>query len=160
MKKVYLLIIQLLIAASLSAQAYTINYFPSTYDSLVSYNSLSLELAFAGDDPFSWEHPFEFGFDFPFFGQVYDSVFFDGDGVGYFPGSPDFNLRLFEGWYTIDEPRDSFFLPSDIRYTTTEINGDSALIIEFHNVYHRPEFEENGKNHIINFQFGYLRLLK
>jgi hypothetical protein len=76
----------------------------------------------------------------------------DSDGVGRFPISQVYNLFLFGGEYTIAEPTDPAILTSEIRYAQLNENGIKSLVIEYYNVYVSDEYDENGTNHVINFQ--------
>ncbi len=155
MKIVNLLLFQIAIAVVCNAQSYSIDHFQSSYDTMINYNSVNIELGLAGEDPYYWEKSFDFGFEFPFYGEKYNKVFIDSDGVGYFPGSPEFNIYLFAGSYTVGEIIDTSYLHSEVRYTSTSLNNIEALVIEYHNVYNDDEYDENGANHSINFQIWF-----
>lgn len=139
------------------SQDYTIQHFQSNYDTLVDYNSVNVELAIAGEYPYSWERAFNFGFEFPFFGDTFSEVFIDNWAVGYFPESPEYNVYLFGANYTIADILDTTnwntaYLNSEVRYAYKSVNDIKAMVIEYHNVYVREEYDENGANHFINFQ--------
>lgn len=144
-----------LMALTCLAQAYTINHFQSTYDSLSSYNSLTLELLNSGEDIIYWEHKFEFGFDFPFFGETQSDINIASDGVSYFDNSINYNIFLFAAEYTISLNIDTANMHSEIRYIYTTKNNQKAFAIEYHNVFNDEEFWENGENHTINFQYWF-----
>lgn len=152
MKTIVTFVVTLFFTSYSLAQDYTINTFNQSYDTLTDYNSLSFELAFAGELPFDWAHVFEFGFSFPFYGQEYDSVLLDSDGYGLFEGSEDYNLSLFAGEWTIDNVIDTPYIFSEIRYKHFEIQSQKVFVLEYHNVYLVDEFDENGTNHFINYQ--------
>lgn len=152
MKRIYLSILPIVFAFACHAQAYTVNHFESSYDTLVDYKSLSLELAFAGESPYYWDHTFDLGFEFPFFGEEFTQVNMDSDAVGSFPDSPIFNLFFFAGSYVIGEIVDTTYLFSEVRYDYVNANNLEALVIEYHNVYVSDEYDDNGANHHINFQ--------
>lgn len=149
----------LFLSFSIFAQSYTINHFQSNYDTLVEYNSLPLEFISSGEDPLYWENDFDFGFEFPFYGSMYNQIFMDSDAIGYFPGSDNYNIAMFTSTYTIGNISSLTYLDSDIRYSNTTINGLKALIIEFHNVYNDDEYLdlEDGPNpnHYLNFQMQF-----
>lgn len=146
---------QIALAFICDAQSYSISHFQSSYDTLINYNSVNIELALEGEDPFYWEKVFDFGFDFPFYGETFTEVNIDSDGVGHFPQSPEFNLFLFGGAYTIGEFFDTSYLFSEVRYSLFSSDSLEALVIEYHNVYVDDEYDENGANHSINFQMWF-----
>src|SRR5688500_16423934 len=137
------------------SQDYTIQHFQSNYDTLVDYNSLSVELAVAGEYPYSWEKVFDFGFEFPFYGDTFSEVILDNWAVGYFPGSPEYNLHLFAAYYTVAHFQDTSYLYSEVRYQYTSSKDVDALVIEYHNVYESWEYDDYGPNHFINFQIWF-----
>ena len=155
MKIINLVFLQLALAVVCTAQSYEINHFQSNYDTIVDYNSVNIELALAGEDHYYWEKNFDFGFEFPFFGDTFDNVFLDGDGVGYFPASSEFNLYLFAGRYIIAPILDTPYLHSEVRYTSTIVNELKALVLEYHNVFLTDEYSENGENHTISYQMWF-----
>jgi len=155
MKIAYLILFQFAISMAGYGQNYVINHFQSSYDTIINYNSVNIELGLAGEDPYYWEKSFDFGFGFPFYGDTSTSVFIDSDGVGYFPGSNEYNIYLFAGSYIISEILDTPYLHSEVRYTSTLVNNLKALVIEYHNVYVADEYYENGENHAINFQMWF-----
>lgn len=155
MKIINLILLQFSIAAVCAGQSYVINHFPSNYDTLVDYNSVNIEFGLAGEDPYFWEKNFDFGFAFPFFNDTLDQVIMDSDGVGSFPSSPEYNLYLFAGSYTIAPILDTPYLHSEVRYASTIVNQLKALVIEYHNVFVADEYEENGENHSISFQMWF-----
>ena len=152
MKIIFLAFSLIGVAFCCDAQDYTIQHFQAEYDTLTDYNSLSIELALAGEYPYSWDESFEFGFDFPFYGDTFSEVIMDNWAVGYFPESPEYNFNFFACYYTIEHFQDITYLQSEIRYKQTTSKGLKALVIEFHNVYYSPEYDDNGTNHFINFQ--------
>ena len=103
MKFFNLVFLQLALAIVCAGQSYEINHFQSNYDTIVNYNSVNIELGLAGEDPYYWDKNFDFGFEFPFFGDTFDNVFIDSDGLGSFPASSEYNLCLL---YTSPSPRD------------------------------------------------------
>jgi len=149
MKMIKLLLLQLAFSTVCYGQAYVINHFQSSYDTITNYNSVNIELGLAGEDPYYWEKNFDFGFEFPFFGDTYSNVYMDKDAVGYFPGSEEFNLELFSGSYMIGLILDTPYLYSEVRYISTMANNLEALVIEYHNVY---VLDEGIDDHYINFQ--------
>lgn len=152
MKFFNLVFLQLALAIVCAGQSYEINHFQSNYDTIVNYNSVNIELGLAGEDPYYWEKNFDFGFEFPFFGDTFDNVFIDSDGLGSFPASPEYNLYLFAGSYIIAPILDTPYLHSEVRYASTIVNQIKALVIEYHNVFVADEYDENGENHSISFQ--------
>lgn len=139
------------------SQDYTIQHFQSNYDTLVDFESLTKELIVEGEWPSFWERAFNFGFDFPFYGDTYAVLYLDNWAVGYFPESPEYNVYLFGANYVIGDILDTFnldtkYLNSEIRYAYPTVNGVNAMVIEYHNVYVEEEYNENGPNHFINFQ--------
>jgi len=155
MKRIFLIILQIAFVFAINAQSYSINYFQSSYDTLINYNSVNIELGLAGEDPYYWEKTFDFGFDFPFYDEIFTEVNIDSDGVGYFPQSPEYNLFMFAGSYVIGEILDTSYLFSEVRYEILTSNNLEALVLEYHNVYVDDEYDENGANHSINFQIWF-----
>jgi len=151
----FFLIIQFAFSTIGNTQAYTINHFQSTYDTLTNYNSLTLELITAGESPDFWDHEFAFGFNFPFFGTQFSGVNMDSDAVGFFPGSASYNLFLFSNTYTIGNVVDTNYLESEVRYKSTTSNNLQVFIIEYHNIYQDYEYSDNGANHFLNLQFWF-----
>ena len=153
MKAIKLIVILITMSTFCTGQAYVINHFQSSYDTLVGYNSLSLELALAGEDPYVWEKNFDFEFGFPFYGDTLNNVYVDSDGYGYFPGSDEFyNFYLFTGSFIIGSILDTPYLNSEVRYIHTIANNLEALVIEYHNIY---VFDEDNEDHHINFQIWF-----
>lgn len=153
MKAIKLIVFLITMSTFCTGQAYVINHFQSSYDTLVGYNSLSLELALAGEDPYVWENNFDFGFRFPFYGDTFNNVYVDSDGYGYFPGSDEFyNFYLFTGSFIIGSILDTPYLNSEVRYIHTIANNLEALVIEYHNIY---VFDEDNEDHHINFQIWF-----
>lgn len=138
-----------------NTQAYSIKSFHSDYDTLRNYRSVNIELGLEEINPYVWEKTFEFNFDFPFYDSTYKEVIIDSDAVGLFPNSPNYNFNLFSGSYIIDVILDTTYLFSEVRYATLNKDSLKALVIEYHNVYNKDEFEENGVNHKINFQLWF-----
>jgi hypothetical protein len=155
MKFNFLLTLQLTFAILCTGQSYQINYFQFTYDTLVDYNSVNIELALAGEEYYVWEKSFDFGFEFPFYHDTFNSVELSSNSVGFFPGSPEYNLELFSGNYTIADILDTPYLYSEMRYVSTVANQLNALVVEFHNVYLFSEYSDNGENHSINYQLWF-----
>ncbi len=155
MKIINLLFLQLALPVICAAQSYEINHFQSTYDTIIDYKSVNIELGLAGEDPYYWEKNFDFGFEFPFFSDTFDNVFIDSDGFGSFPESSEYNLNLFAGIYTIAPILDTPYLHSEVRYTSTIVNQLKALVVEYHNVFVRYEYNKNGENHSISFQMWF-----
>ena len=149
------LIFQLTISAACISQSYQIYHFQSTYDSLITYNSVNLEMGLAGEDPYIWEKSFDFGFEFPFYKDTFNNVYIDNNANGYFPGSNEYNLFLFEGLYITGLILDTPYLHSEVRYAYTTINNLDALVIEYHNVYVLPEYVDDREDHFINFQMWF-----
>ena len=156
MRLLLLLGLQWLFSAGGLAQSYVIETFTTDYDTLVDYRSVNVELGLAGEDPFFWDRTFEFGFSFPFFGTDYTEVTLDSDAYGYFPQSPEYNLNFFAAAYTIDNITNTSYLNSEVRYAYTTLFHDTALVVEYHNVYLIDEYNENGTNHTINFQIWFV----
>ncbi len=152
---IFKILVLLSFSFACNSQAYEIKYYQSNYDTLVNYNSVNLDLAFEGVYPYVWEKTFDFGFNFPFYDSTYNSVIIDSDGVGLFPGSPEYNFNLFSGQYIIDFITDTSYLHSEVRYASIIENNFKIFIIEYHNVYNLDEFDENGTNHKINFQIRF-----
>lgn len=155
MKKLFLIAIPFVFVCVSHAQFYSINHFQSSYDTLVNYNSVNIEQGKAGKDPYYWEKTFDFGFDFPFYGETFKKVIIDSDASGYFPESPEYNLFMFAGSYVIGEILDTTYLSSEVRYRLLSSNNVDALVLEYHNVYVEDEYDEQGANHFINFQIWF-----
>ncbi len=139
------------------SQDYTIQHFQTSYDTLTDYQSVTKELVTEGEAWWVWERAFNFGFEFPFYGDTFSEVYIDNWAVGYFPESPEYNVYLFGAYYTIADILDTTnwntaYLNSEVRYAYKSVNDIKALVIEYHNVYVREEYDENGANHFINFQ--------
>jgi hypothetical protein len=155
MKIINLVVFQLTLTVICAAQSYEINHFQSTYDTIIDYNSVNIELGVAGEDPYYWEKNFDFGFEFPFFGDTFDNVFIDSDGFGSFPESSEYNLNLFAGIYIIATILDTPYLHSEVRYASTIVNQLNVLVIEYYNVFATYEYNKNGENHSISFQMWF-----
>ncbi len=152
---VLIVYIILSISFKIKSQSYEIVYYKSKYDTLINYKSVNLDLAFEGEFPYIWDKSFEFGFDFPFYDSTYNKVIIDNDAVGIFPNSPNYNFDLFSGYYTIDKILDTVYLFSEVRYSSLIEDSLKVFVLEYHNVYNADELEENGTNHIINFQLKF-----
>lgn len=143
-----------------SGQTYTIDYFQSEYDTIVDYNSATLEQWFS-TATYYWEVDFDLGFDFPFYDLVSNVITLGSDGIGYFPQTEEFNLFLYQSGFYLPAPFNNpnitptTFLDSEIRYSNTIENGLKNFTLEYHNVYFEDELYENGPNHIINFQTSF-----
>lgn len=149
MKKSLLLFILFLTSNIVFCQEYNITSFQSSYDTLTNYKSLTQEIIVSGEDPFIWSGELELGFDFPFFDEIFQKAIIYS--IGSIGLKEDVGMALFAcASYTID----SMLTPdSEIRYKSLVQNGKKALAVEFHNVYHVEEYELNGKNHYLNFQY-------
>ena len=160
MKILYISVFLLGVNNICQSQDYTIQHFQSSYDTITDYHSVTKELVSEGELWFYWERAFNFGFEFPFYGDTFSEVFIDDWAVGYFPESPEYNVYLFGANYIVADILDTtnwntVYLNSEVRYAYKSVNDISALVIEYHNVYERDEYEEYGANHVINFQIWF-----
>ncbi len=155
MKKFFVLFFLSLFVFFGNAQSYVITHFQSEYDTLENFHSVNMEEFLDGKDPYAWEKTFDFGFDFPFFGNNYNEVTLDYESVGYFPQSPEFNIYMFSADFVIAPIFDTAQIDSEVRYDLITENNLKALVIEYHNVYVYDEFMENGPNHFVNFQIWF-----
>lgn len=160
MKILYISVFLLGVNNICQSQDYTIQHFQSSYDTITDYQSVTKELVSEGELWWYWERAFNFGFEFPFYGDTFSEVFIDDWAVGYFPESSEYNVYLFGANYIVADILDTtnwntVYLNSEVRYAYTSVNDIKALVIEYHNVYERDEYEEYGANHVINFQLWF-----
>ncbi len=144
-----------------SAFNYKIDTFTSSYDTLVEFNSIPKELVAEMDVPWSsWSRTIPLDFTFPFFDTTTKELTLENFSVGIIPGSPDYNLYLFNlfwGVYTKDLKLEDFTtskpLQSDFRYNHVVKNNKKAFVMEYKNVGFDPaydvEFYSAGR---VNFQ--------
>ena len=109
----------------LTAQGYEIKSFQDEYIQLTDYSSLQLNNLGACCDM-----ELEFGFDFPYFDKLYNSIMGAGTGIYSFPDNI-FAIRLLGFIYEWDQVFDPAEIPSDIRYSSTEINNKKVLVIQY-----------------------------
>jgi len=149
--KQFLLFIFLCFSLTVFSQLYEITYENLTYDTLTDYTSISIQEGYQGD-AYGWEVDVAFGFDFPFYGNGYDTIVMDYGGYAYFSDIVDAEFEFFVADWVIAEITDPLDVNSDVRYGYMDAGGTSALVFEWHNVFLADELEENGENHHINYQ--------
>lgn len=150
MIKFYVILSSILLAINGQAQAYQISTFNTVYDTLTTYDSGYMDSILAGASGAS-EHEFDFGFQFPFFGNTYSSIIVEAGGYAFF-NEDDAYIEVFAGDFELGFPNSSLtYAPSDLRYHHTQENGHQVLIVEWHHVYNSLEGTLSD-NHYVNFQ--------
>ena len=135
-----------------SQMNYSISWGTTDYDTLgEDYTSIMYDIL-PNPSIFGEELEIDFGFSFPFFDSLYNSVTLDGAGVGYFQDSDDYSLYLFAGDY---ESHVFSGLPifSDWRFKSDTVDGMAVLKVEWRNVGIDDDVSgSQPSDHRINFQ--------
>ncbi|HFA48697.1 MAG TPA: T9SS type A sorting domain-containing protein [Bacteroidetes bacterium] len=154
MKNLLLPLLLLSFFKTMAQPDYIVSWEQGDYEPLVEYSSAFAEnLNEWGYCFWAEEASFDFGFDFPFFDVVHQSMVLGTDGYGYFLESDeDYGLLLFAGSY------ENFGcytgqLVSDWRYQHTSVGGEEVLKIEWHKVGIDDDIEsDNPSQHSISYQ--------
>ena len=143
----------LCLAIAINAQvSYELKWEQGTYTPLTDFTSMLWEnqsfCFWTLDGP-----EISFGFDFPYYDDLFSSVTLESDGVGYFSDDDEeFSLFMFAGEYeNFGCDMDSFL--SDRRYIHTEIDSQKVLIMEWFNAGISSDVESDSvSDHTINYQ--------
>lgn len=154
MKFIYCGLLQLVFVLTCLGQEYGVNQFQTSYDTLVDFTSASLEEAELNEGSVDWvDIIYDFGFEFPFFGETFTQLESSSHEHYIFPDESSGCVDLFSFEYAIEKYHVELdFLNSDVRYAQSTSNFGKVLIIEYHNVFHGDEYWDNEDNHYLNFQ--------
>lgn len=131
------------------SQSYTVVIDEIPYDTLTEYNSLGFENLEHTNIYFVFNKEFEFGFDFPYFDTIINSVILENYAIGDIEGCLEYPMYLFSQNFQLHVEKEPVpNLESDFRYKYDEIDGKKVFIFEFKKVVYqedhdRPKFERN-----------------
>lgn len=152
MKKIFFCLFLFIINFKvISQQSYSVSWGNANYDTLTNFTSILDDILMS---PLigTQEVELNFGFNFPFFDSLYNSIIVKGDGVAYFPDGLDYNMFLFSGEYQ-NHLFSGLPIHSDWRFISDSINGLNVLKVEWRNVGIEDDVTDSiPTNHRINFQ--------
>jgi len=116
---------------SISAQSeeYVIESFQGEYTELTEYESVAI---LALGNPL-WELEFDLDFEFPFYGDLYDRMIYNGEAYGMLTDDEDlaFFMMNFTRNYAYDVPEDTIDIASDVRFAHMLSNNMQAFVLQF-----------------------------
>jgi hypothetical protein len=131
---------------------YRIESFQDIYTELEEYQSV---LILTGGGPL-WIYEFELDFDFPFFDSTYDRMIYDHGAWGQFTDDEDEALLLMDYFtYLTHIAKDTFDIPSDVRFTHVQVENLQAFVLQYTKVYMATDPSVETHNSYLNFQLWF-----
>ncbi|MBK9985281.1 MAG: T9SS type A sorting domain-containing protein [Saprospiraceae bacterium] len=139
----------------LSAQSagYTIESFQGVYTELEDYESVGI---LALGSPI-WEMEFDFNFQFPFYGALYDKMIYNAEGWGMFTDDEDESTYLMDytGSYAWDDLNDTSNITSDVRFSHVTFNNMQAFVLQYTKMGFFADPVANSFDTYMNFQIWF-----
>lgn len=138
---------------SAQSEGYTIESFQSVYTELADYESVGI---LADGNPI-WEMEFDFNFQFPFYGALYDKMIYNAEGWGMFTDDEDESTYLmdFTRSYAWDDLNDTSNITSDVRFSHVTFNNMQAFVLQYTRMGFFADPVANSFDTYMNFQIWF-----
>jgi hypothetical protein len=132
---------------------YMIESFQGEYIELTEYESAGI---LALGNPL-WELEFEFGFEFPFYGELYERMIWNAEAWGMLTDDEDeaFFMMNFTRGYAFEPLEDTIDIESDARFAQVVSNGMKAFVLQYTEYGFFADPFEDSIDVDMNFQFWF-----
>jgi len=139
--------------SSAQSEEYLIESFQDEYIELIDYESAGI---LALGNPL-WELEFEFGFEFPFYGELYDRMIWNAEAWGMLTEDEDeaFFMMNFTRGYAFEPINDTIDIESDARFAQVVSNNMRAFVLQYTEYGFFADPFEDSIDVDMNFQFWF-----